>query len=327
MASDLYTPVLPAEDVSLFKERGYVVVKGFLSKDEVAALSQTFERLMSGELAIPGKDHGEHTPGLMNVTVFSRYHALAELPPMEELDRRCLALVRQLYADDGGEFKRDYEQLLRKLPSRPTAVFPPHQGDLSARTTLPVNHTVIGGLCLHADMHYWPKAKPESSVKFNTRTATCSIAVNDANEDNGCLWVLPGSHKSNWMYPGCLSKVSGSRPVAGGVIKLEVLPEDVPRRVFLPLAAGDMSVSGREPQLFFQGAAAPVRPALDPRGVDCARIRGQRLPAHARHADLCVPLASHDRIRAQRGLLPFLQRSRGGPRARPRAPVVMLGTA
>ena len=128
-----YTPVLPTDEIRGFKENGYVVVRGFLSPVEVEALSLVFDQLMSGALPIPGKDFGEHTPGLMNVTVFSRYHSLASLPPTEELNRRCLALVRQLYADSSDEFVRDYEQLLRKLPGRPTAVFPPHQGELKCR--------------------------------------------------------------------------------------------------------------------------------------------------------------------------------------------------
>ena len=125
-----YTPILETADIDTFKENGYVVVRGFLSKAEVTRLQDLFDRFMSGELTIPGKDYGEHTPGLMNVTVFSRYYAFDALPPMEEINRRCLALVRQLYGDGSGIFVRDYEQLLRKLPERPTAVFPPHQGTL-----------------------------------------------------------------------------------------------------------------------------------------------------------------------------------------------------
>jgi ectoine hydroxylase-related dioxygenase (phytanoyl-CoA dioxygenase family) len=27
------------------------------------------------------------------------------------------------------------------------------------------------------------------------------IAVDDATEDNGCLWVIPGSHRSGYLYP------------------------------------------------------------------------------------------------------------------------------
>jgi hypothetical protein len=54
--------------------------------------------------------------------------------------------------------------------------------------------------------------------------------------------VLPGSHQSQALYPGCLTKAAGSRQAAGGVISLQVLPEDLPKRVFLPLQPGDLSI-------------------------------------------------------------------------------------
>lgn len=127
-------------------------------------------------------------------------------------------------------------------------------------------------------MHYWPKSAKESSINFDTRTATCSIAVNAAAEDNGCLWVLPGSHKAGDLYPGCLTKSAGSRPVAGGVIELEVLPEDVPKRVFLPLAAGDMSVRrGTWGGALPSGLMCLSCLCADPRGVDRPRVWRERV--------------------------------------------------
>jgi hypothetical protein len=181
----------------------------------------------------------------MNVTVFSRYHDLEALSPLADLDRRCLNLTRQLYGDTDGVFMRDYEQLLRKLPGRPTAQFPPHQGvyvQLCPPQLRRLGLSLVFSAASFADMHYWPKAGKESGRVFDTRTATCSIAVNAATRKNGCLWVLPGSHAAQDLYPGCLSKAADSRAVAGGVIKLEVLPEDVSKREFLPLSAGDLSV-------------------------------------------------------------------------------------
>ena len=130
------------------------------------------------------------------------------------LDARALAVTRQLYGDaEGASFQRDYEQMLRKLPARPTAVFAPH-----------------------FDMQYWPKS---ASRSFDTLTATFSLAVNDASESNGCLWALPGSHKLAGAYPGATRRLNGSRPDGGGMIELVLQPEDVSRKAFLPLAAGD----------------------------------------------------------------------------------------
>ena len=217
--------ILTPQDIARFHETGYITIRGFANASELAAVGRVFEAFMSRELAVEGKDWGEHTPGLFNVTALSLYHKLDHLPTLSSpvagtedvlatLDRRALAVTRQLYGDaDGSIFLRDYEQLLRKLPDRPHAVFAPHM-----------------------DMQYWPKSK---SSAFDTRTATFSLAVNAASEANGCLWALPGSHKLQGAYKGATRRLSSSRTDGGGMIELELLPGDRERRVFLPLAAGD----------------------------------------------------------------------------------------
>ena len=164
------------------------------------------------------QDRGEHTPGLFNVTAFSLYHPLSSLGVFSVADARAAALSDQLYAG-GAPMTRDYEQLLRKLPNRLSCHFPPHQ-----------------------DMHYWMKRAPTNAEEWDTRTATVSVAINAAGPSNGCLWVLPGSHRSRALYPGCVTRVVNSRPAGGGVISLALQPEDEPRRVFLELAPGDATI-------------------------------------------------------------------------------------
>lgn len=87
--------------------------------------------------------------------------------------------------------------------------------------------------------HYWPRS---ASGAFDTRTATVSIAVNRADEENGCLWVLPGSHAPRALYAGAVSRRADSRPDGGGVIDVELTSADAARRVYLPLAPGDATV-------------------------------------------------------------------------------------
>lgn len=211
------TPFLSPEQIEEFHERGYLVVRGLVKPSELADAQCMFDKFMNRELEVQGKDYGMHTPGLLNVTAFSLYHALVTLGVIARVEARCAAVTQQLWAGrgTGAPLALDYEQLLRKLPASPGCVFPPHQ-----------------------DMHYWPKSR---SGAFDTRTTTCSVAINDADAENGCLWVLPGTHKSQSLYPGCVSKLAGSRPEAGGVIVLEVLPEDEGRKVDVRLGAGDAS--------------------------------------------------------------------------------------
>ena len=210
--------MLSPSDLEHFREHGYVTVRGFLSPSEVARAQAAFDALAGGALPIPGKDRGEHTPGLLNVTAFSLYHPLPSLSPFDEADARAAALTAQLY-EGGAPMARDYEQLLRKLPHRATCTFPPHQ-----------------------DMHYWPKRADGNTEEWDTRTATVSVAINAASQQNGCLWVLPGSHRARALYPGCVSRIVEGRPSGGGIISLALLPEDEPKRVFLELAPGDATV-------------------------------------------------------------------------------------
>ena len=186
----------------------------FSTPAELASVQATFDSLMKGAYPIPGNDLGEHTPGLLNCTAFTLYHTLEALGgALAEVDRRALRVTERLYGEGAGVFARDYEQLLRKLADRPKSCFPPHW-----------------------DQMYWPRSRTES---YDLRTATFSLAVNAADAENGCLWCLPGSHKLRGGYAGRVSTLEGSRPLGGGVIDVALLPEDVPRRKFLALAAGD----------------------------------------------------------------------------------------
>ena len=210
---------LTPDQIAAFHRDGAITVPAFASPAEVASAHSAFNALICGALPIPGADIGEHTPGLLNVTAFSLYHPLPSLGVLAELDRRALRVTEQLYGEEpGAVFARDYEQLLRKLAGRPGSVFPPHW-----------------------DQMYWPRSR---SGAFDLRTATFSLALTPADERNGCLWVLPGSQALKGAYAGAVTRLQGSREKGGGVIEVRVLPEDLARRRFLPLRAGDATFHG-----------------------------------------------------------------------------------
>jgi hypothetical protein len=60
----------------------------------------------------------------------------------------------------------------------------------------------------HQDNVYWPELPPEQITMW--------IAIDDADESNGCMWVLPGSHK-----PGIVPHTRGA---TGWEVTEEMLP-------------------------------------------------------------------------------------------------------
>ena len=93
---------LTPEQLAEFRARGVITVRGLVRPEELAQAAAVFERLMSGELAVEGKDHGQHTPGLMNVTAFSLYHDIAALGVFAAIEARAAAVTAARRGDGHG---------------------------------------------------------------------------------------------------------------------------------------------------------------------------------------------------------------------------------
>ena len=85
----------------------------------------------------------------------------------------------------------------------------------------------------HQDSHYYNERRT-GTFEANTehmRVVTAWVPLVDADLDNGCLWVIPGSHR--WGF------LAGARAETGKVL----IPEDVERRgtpTPLPMKVGDI---------------------------------------------------------------------------------------
>jgi len=211
-----YYRKLTNKEILAYHTNGYLTINNIILPHELSLAQKIFNKFMNKELAVEGNDYGIHTPGLVNVTAYTLYHPLETLEFFYELQLRCYSIAKQLYSQPP-LLALDYVQLLRKLPNHPTAIFPPHQ-----------------------DFTYWPKSL---SKQFDMRTATISVAINKANQENGCLWVLPESHVSQLEYKGSgRDTLQSSRTQGGGVIQQHLDPKDINKRVFLPLEAGDITI-------------------------------------------------------------------------------------
>jgi phytanoyl-CoA hydroxylase len=181
-----------------------------LSAPEVATVAAVYDRFLSGEIPVPGKDLNDMTTGqhgadpseyaIVNVMVPRRYHPQWQGNVFEQ---RAASIATQLC---GEGMVIDFDQLLAKQPGRTDAVFGWHQ-----------------------DQAYWLDTD-------DRRTATCWLAVDDSTVQNGCLQFLPGSHREP-VRPH--RPLHGDRDVSHTLVT-DLRPDDVLRPV--PIAAGDITV-------------------------------------------------------------------------------------
>ncbi len=157
------------EEIRQYNEKGYLILNDVLTDAEVAGLEPWFEHFIAGkEQEKMGKDFCDMsqpygTPmedfKLVNAMLPSTYRPEFAGNIFLQLSQN---IASQLYT---GVAAMDYEQFLAKKPQKQQAEF-----------------------AMHQDLGYWPKTK-------NTWTATFSLALNDANIENGCLQVVPSSNK------------------------------------------------------------------------------------------------------------------------------------
>jgi len=173
---DTYT--ITKEEVERYHRDGYLVLGGIVSETELKEIDETFMMFMDRKIPVPGKDFCDMSKPLN--AKFEEYSIINAMlprvyfPPLQGniYERRTASITRQLFKDV--EMVLDYDQLLAKKPSKSDAIFAWHQ-----------------------DMAYWPPTR-------DTRTATFSLAVDASTPQNGCLKVVPGSHKEKELrhhYP------------------------------------------------------------------------------------------------------------------------------
>lgn len=207
----LDNPVLSYEQRKFYEDNGYVVIRNLVPKEKLDVYRERFEQICRREVEIPGltimRDvaiaRSEFVPGEQAVTKLQEFQnddilfGYCELPE----------IIKYVQTFTGKEVKAMHTMLINK---------PPDPGKKTSRHPL------------HQDLHYFP-FRPADRV-------VCSwTAMQKVNRENGCLVVLPGTHKGELLQHDYPEWEGGVNKMYHGVRDFD---PNAPR-VHLPMDTGD----------------------------------------------------------------------------------------
>jgi ectoine hydroxylase-related dioxygenase (phytanoyl-CoA dioxygenase family) len=216
VAGDEY--ILAPEQIAAFHRDGYIVVDNVVTDDELQPIEEIYEQFMRGEVLGMERDFcdmsGPYTREFKDFQIVNAVLPRVYKPELQGnvFERRAASISRQLLGDDA---TLDYDQFLAKRPQKGAAQFAWHQ-----------------------DLGYWP-----STPQFDTLTATVSLALDDATDENGCLRVVPGSHREPRLRPHrpMLRASAGlNEREQSHTLAIELQPDD--NIVSVPVKRGSVSV-------------------------------------------------------------------------------------
>lgn len=196
---------LTTQQLEFYKENGYIIIEDFLKQPARDALLAALDRVVEEKASNLTKDSGGFNlekksggmggeaigPGILRKiqSIVDYCPEFAELAQSDGL----LDLVEDLI---GPNIYYHSSKLMFK-PAKHGGIKPWHQ-----------------------DYAYWASTKPEQ--------VTCWLALDDATPDNGCMQLIPGSHK--WGL------------IKHGQSELQVHPKDLPveQKLVAPMKAGSL---------------------------------------------------------------------------------------
>jgi hypothetical protein len=209
--------ILTRQQIESFHRDGCVTIPDVLADNEVDELAEVFDRFVSREIPVPGKDFCDMSKpfgipyekwSLVNCMLPTTYY-----PPLRGniYERLTNSIARQLFPNS--EMRKDYDQFLNKRPGKEDAVFAWHQ-----------------------DMAYWPGS---SVLKVDcTDTCTFSLALDDSTPENGCLRYVVGSGAAKTLRPH--RPATGNSRDDGHALCAEVGDEEAVR--LAPVGKGSMTI-------------------------------------------------------------------------------------
>ena len=193
-----------------FEEQGYLVVEGLLDADELATCRAEIDRLH--QLAAQLEAAEDASSGNFQREPFAKDKSQnGDLPVLRKIENT--RAHSQVFCDLAAHAK--LVEILQALLGEDLLLF---------RSTLmlkPAFHGSSHGL--HQDSAYWPMDPPA--------LVTVSIALDDADQSNGCFKVIPGSHKWGLQDWGHIA-----RPQAAQLTERQDI--DLAAQIDVPLKAG-----------------------------------------------------------------------------------------
>ena len=159
--------------VDFYRENGFALLADALSPDEIEAINADALRLCRGDLGAIGdnRDLDDLSADATDEEVLRRYLCVHYPHKVSQACRDALSeprMVEALTSVIGPNVKAMQSMLFIKSEGKP-------------------------GQAWHQDEYFIP-------TRDRSLTATW-IALDDATIENGCLWVLPGSHRAGVLYP------------------------------------------------------------------------------------------------------------------------------
>ncbi|XP_056000590.1 phytanoyl-CoA dioxygenase, peroxisomal-like [Ostrea edulis] len=208
----LDNPILSHEQRQFYEDNGYLVIRNLVSKEKLDVYREHFGKICRKEVEVPigltiMKDvaiaRSEFLPGQQAITKLQNFEN------DEVLFGYCTLpeIVRYVHAFTGKTAKAMHTMLINK---------PPDPGKKTSRHPM------------HQDLHYFPFRPADRIV--------CSwTAMEKVNRENGCLVVLPGSHKGELLQHEYPEWEGGVNKLYHGVRDFD---PNAPR-VHLPMETGD----------------------------------------------------------------------------------------
>jgi phytanoyl-CoA hydroxylase len=165
------------ENIHFYKEFGYLVAEQLLSPEEIKELRQESVQIFKGKRgAVPGLL--ETTGHEQDAEIMKKYVAIHFPHKVSRLIKNYLAhpkIVRVLTGIISANVKCMQSMLFVKGPGK-------------------------AGQSWHQDEFYIPTR--------DRSLAGAWIAIDDATVDNGCLWIIPGSHRPGYIRPRVMNTSS-----------------------------------------------------------------------------------------------------------------------